>query len=354
MQDFLSQTFYGNTVSAWAAALGITMGIFLLGKVLNWIMGNVIHKAAARTSSRLDDFVVGTMDKPLVVIFTALGLRIAVETLTLADGLVQFVENAIQATVVLAVTWMIVRFFHAFVRNILQPLAERTDSNLDDQLLPILQRWGSVGIWILGVILALDNAGFDVAAFMAGLGIGGLALAMAAKDTVSNIFGGFTIFADRPFALNDRVRVAGFDGTVTDIGIRSTRLRTLDGCEVTIPNHSFSDSPVENVTREPTRKVVLNLGLTYDTPPEGMRRAMEILATIAEEHAASVTDETRVAFNGYGDFAMNVLFIYYIRKEADILDTQTSVNLAILERFNAGGLEFAFPTQTIYTLTGGS
>jgi MscS family membrane protein len=195
--------------------------------------------------------------------------------------------------------------------------------------------------------MALNNAGYDVAALIAGLGIGGLALAMAAQDTVKNVFGGFTIFTDRPFTVNERVAVAGFDGNVEEIGIRSTRIRTLAGRQVTIPNSSMADSPVENISSEPSRKVVMTLGLTYDTTPEAMRRAMEILGEIEAAHTEDTDGDPVIAFSGYGDFAMNVLFIYYIRKGADIMGTQTSVNLAILERFNAEGLAFAFPTQTI-------
>ena len=127
----------------------------------------------------------------------------------------------------------------------------------------------------------------------------------------------------------------------------------LDGREVTVPNSRFADSPVENVSREPSRKVTLNLGLTYDTKPPQMQRAMDILREIAEAHAENlVGDKISIGFNAFGDFAMNVLFVYYIEPGNDILGTQTSINTQILERFNAEGLEFAFPTQTIYTVSG--
>jgi MscS family membrane protein len=171
---------------------------------------------------------------------------------------------------------------------------------------------------------------------------------MAAKDTVSNIFGGFTIFSDRPFKLNDRVKVSGFDGTVTDIGVRSTRLKTLEGRVVTIPNSTFSDTAVENVSLEPSRKVVSNIGLTYDTTPEQMRQAMELLKTIAASNDGA-EENVLVAFNAFGDSAMNIIFIYYIKKSADILETQTEMNMKILEEFTRAGLDFAFPTQTLYT-----
>jgi MscS family membrane protein len=200
----------------------------------------------------------------------------------------------------------------------------------------------------LTVVIALNNVGYDVAALLAGLGIGGLAMAMAAKDTVSNVFGGVTIFTDQPFTINDRIRASGFDGTVEEIGVRSTRIRTLDGTLVTIPNSSFAESAVENVSAEPSRKVKVNLGLTYDTTPEQMQEAMTILADIADGNDGLLENRT-ISFNAFGDSAMNIIFIYYIKKGAAIMDVQTEINMEILSRFNARGLEFAFPTQTIYT-----
>ncbi len=121
---------------------------------------------------------------------------------------------------------------------------------------------------------------------------------------------------------------------------------------MTIPNSRFADSPVENVSREPSRKVVVNLGLTYDTPPDGMSRAMKILRKITDEHTEDMAKGSTIGFNAFGDFALGILLIYYIKPGADILGVQTSVNMAILERFNAEGLEFAFPTQTVYTIPG--
>jgi len=192
-----------------------------------------------------------------------------------------------------------------------------------------------------------------VGALIAGLGIGGLALAMAAKDTVSNVSGGVTVFTDQPFRINDRIKVAGYDGTVLEIGVRSTKLQTLEGRMVTIPNAKFADAPVENVSREPSRKVVLNLGLTYDTQPEKMQQAMDLLKTICDENG-NTEEIVTISFNGFGDFAMNIMFIYYISKGADIANTQTEINMNILRRFNNNGLEFAFPTQTLYTIKAGA
>ena len=135
---------------------------------------------------------------------------------------------------------------------------------------------------------------------------------------------------------------------MVDIGVRSTRLKTLEGRIVTIPNSTFSESAVENVSLEPSRKVVSNLGLTYDTTPEQMQQAMAILTNLAAANEA-LEEKVSIGFNAFGDSAMNILFIYYIKKEGDILGTQTEINMKILEEFTKAGLDFAFPTQTLYT-----
>jgi MscS family membrane protein len=163
------------------------------------------------------------------------------------------------------------------------------------------------------------------------------------------MFGGFTVFMDQPFKLNERIKMSGYDGTIEEIGLRSTRLRTLEGRLVTIPNAKFSDSPVENVTREPGRKCATTLGLVYDTSPEKMDEAMVILRDIADSHE-SVSPDPVVGFTEFGDSSMNLLFIYWIEKGADIVGTQTEVNMAVLRRFSGAGLEMAFPSRTVYTV----
>ena len=199
------------------------------------------------------------------------------------------------------------------------------------------------------MITMLTMVGIDVAAMLTTLGIGGIAFALAAQDTIKNMFGGVTIFMDKPFKLGERIKVAGFDGTVEDIGMRSTRIRTLEGRLVTIPNYKIVDSEIENVTAEEARKITLNLGLTYDTTPEAMQEAMDWLKQLPTQINTIKTDVI-VAFTTYSDFSLGITFIYYIKRRSDIFDTQSQVNLAILKHFNEKGWNFAFPTQTIYTV----
>ncbi|MEZ5197964.1 MAG: mechanosensitive ion channel family protein [Bacteroidales bacterium] len=279
------------------------------------------------------------------------GYGTGLRQLAFPESIDNWINTVYHVMIAITVTWLIARLVDAIIREYLVPMAEKSESTMDDQMIPVIQKGLRAVIWILGIIVALNNAGYNVGALLAGLGIGGLALAMAAKDTVSNIFGGITIFTDKPFKINDRVKLNGFDGMITEIGIRSTRLKTLEGRIVTIPNSKFTDGMVENVSVEPSRKVVLNLGLVYDTPAAKMETAMELLKKIGAAHP-SLEENVIVGFNNFGDFALGIIFIYYIKNGEDILGTQTAINLEIMRKFEENGLEMAFPTQTIYTKNG--
>lgn len=349
MQEFFSKSYYGNTVGEWAIALGIIAGAFIVGKLLYWVFGSVIKKLTSRSKTRLDDLLVDKLEEPAMLIVTILGIKFGLSTLSLPETASLWVANGTQFVVVLAITWLIARTVDAFFEEFLLPMAEASDNSLDDQLLPVARRASRFLLWSLGIIIGLNNAGYDVGALLAGLGIGGLALAMAAKDTVSNIFGGFTIFTDKPFQLGDRIKLDGFDGSVEEIGLRSTRIRTLAGTLVTVPNSRFSDSSVECISAEPSRKVVSTLGLTYDMTAAQMQQAMDSLKDIVAQ-TDGLEENSIIGFTGFGDFSMNILFIYYIKAGEDIVGCQTAVNLAILKRFGEQGLEMAFPTQTQYNI----
>ena len=349
MEQMLTQTYYGNTLQTWLIALAIIVGSAILGKAVYWVFSRVARAFTSKTKTQLDDIIVDMIEEPAVFMIIASGIWFALKTLELPERLSEIIGNAYQVIVALLIGWLLSRLFDALYKQYIIPWAATTENDLDDQLLPILSKGVKIIIWSMAFIIGMNNAGYDVAALIAGLGIGGLALAMAAKDTVSNIFGGFTIFTDQPFNIGDRIKVSGFDGSVTEIGVRSTRLKTLDGRIVTIPNSTFADSAVENVSWEPSRKVVLNLGLIYDTTPDQIEQAMATLKSISDKHEGT-EDDTWIAFNAFGDFALNICFIYYISKGADIGAVQTEVNLAILRQFNANGLEMAFPTQTLYNV----
>ncbi|MEM7587269.1 MAG: mechanosensitive ion channel domain-containing protein, partial [Acidobacteriota bacterium] len=229
MEAILEQTYYGNTVLEWLWALGIVVAALVLGKLVYWIFQNVARKLTAKTDTKLDDIILDMIEEPIVVIVTVMGFWTAFNTLTIESARVsEFINNAMNAAVILSIAWLAARLVDSLIQEYLVPLTERSETDLDDQLLPIARKGAKLAIWVLGFVVALSNAGQDVGALLAGLGVGGLALAIAAQDTVANIFGSATIFADRPFTINDRIKIDGYDGIIREIGLRSTRLETRD------------------------------------------------------------------------------------------------------------------------------
>ncbi|MDG1332663.1 MAG: mechanosensitive ion channel family protein [Crocinitomicaceae bacterium] len=346
-QDWLFKMLGQNTLISVLASVGILISAIVIGKILYWAIGKFVKTFAAKTKTGLDDILVDKLEEPVVYGIVILGFYWAFNRLRFNDSVDSFFANVFMIIFILNVTWLIARVVDSLIEEYIVPAVEKSESDFDDQLLPVLRKTVKVMLWVFGIVVALSNSGFDVGALIAGLGIGGLALALAAQDTVKNIFGGLMIFMDKPFKMKERIKVNGMDGFVEEIGVRSTRLRTLEGRLITIPNGQFSDNAVENVTQEPTRKVVVNLGLTYDTTPDDMEKAMNMLEEIVKSNP-KVTDEVLVSFNSWGDFSMGILFIYWIIDEDDILSAQSEVNLAVLKQFNEAGLEFAYPTQTIF------
>jgi MscS family membrane protein len=347
MTEFLAKTFYNNTIEQWSKALITALLAILFAKIIYWIISRVSKKLVSKTKGKLDDILVRSLEQPVIVGVAMWGFSIGYQFLTFQGSVEKYIEKAFFLALAINVTWLIARLVDSLIREYVIPLTEKSESNFDDQLMPILQKGTRSIIWSLGLIIGLNNAGYDVNALIAGLGIGGIALAMAAKDTISNVFGGMMVFVDKPFKIKERIKINGFDGTVVEIGLRTTRIKTLEGRIVSIPNNKFTGNEVENISLEPTRKVVLNLGLTYSTTAEKIQFAIKTLKTIAEENQ-HVDENYLVSFNGFNDSSLNILFIYYIKKEGDILDTQTEMSLEILSKFNAHQLDFAFPTQTIH------
>lgn len=351
MGNFINKMYWGNTVIQWLTALGIIVGVFIVAKILYWAFGNIIKKATSKTKTKLDDLLVDMLEEPVVFAVIIIGIWYALSMLTFNEKIKHFIEMGYQFLIVFNIAWFFVRFFDALVEEYLVPLVNKTEGDLDDQLLPIAKKGIKIAIWAMAIIIGLNNAGYNIGALLAGLGIGGLAFALAAQDTVANLFGGFTIFTDRPFKIKDRVQINGYDGVVEEIGIRSTRIRTLTGRLVTIPNSKIANNFIENVSSEPGRKVVMNFGLTYDTDESGIEKAMDILKNLTEKNEN--IENVSIAFDAFGDFALNILCIYWIKKDSDILGTQTEFNLSVLKEFNENKLEFAFPTQTIYNIKQG-
>jgi len=346
----LEQTFYGNTLHDWLISLIIIACALVLNKGIVLLNKHVIQKITVKTKNKLDDILFKMLESPVLLGITLAAIWFAARRLELGAPLENAILKAYKVLTVINVTWFAARLVNALLEEYLAPKAADQNSfkHLDIHLMSILRRTVLAVIWSLGIVMALNNVGVNVATLIAGLGIGGLAFALAAQDTIKNIFGGFTIFTDRPFRIGDRIKVDNFDGFVEDIGIRSTRIRTLEKRVITIPNYKLVETSVENISEEPMRRVLLKLGLTYNTTPEKMNQAMAILKDMPNRVANVETKDLLVAFTNFTDFALEITFIYFIKKTADVMEVPTQVNSEILRAFNEAGLQFAFPTQTVY------
>ena len=344
--EYLQQVILGNSFKNWIIAFSILGFSYVLGKVIFWIFSNIFQKLAAKTNNKLDDVLIVKLQRPITFLVVLFAVLFAENSLSFSPKIELITLNITYLLFTIVITSIISKVIDTIISEVILPITEKPENSFDNHLVPVIQKAIRAIVWSLGIIIGLDNIGFDITAMIAGLGIGGLALALAAQDSVKNIFAGIMIFLDKPFKINDRIKIDVHDGTVEEVGLRSTRIRTLEGRIVTIPNCTFTDNSVINVTSQPALKVKINLGLTYDTNEEQMQKAIDILQDIVKQQDA-ITNDYAAGFNGVGDFSLNILFIYYVKPESHWLNTQTLVNKEVLRRFNEEGLEFAFPTQTI-------
>ncbi|MCD5401668.1 mechanosensitive ion channel family protein, partial [candidate division NPL-UPA2 bacterium] len=204
-------------------------------------------------------------------------------------------------------TYTLVKLVDLFAAY-LEPKVKATESKLDDQLLPIIRKTLKIFIVAIGAMAIMEGLDLPVTSFLAGLGIGGLAFALATKETLANIFGSIAIFADKPFRVGERIIVDGCDGPVESIGLRSTRIRTLDGTLVTIPNARMAEATINNISKRPTIKNLYTIGITYDTGYDKMKKALEILRDIFKNHPS--TENYWVYFKEFGAHSLNILVIH--------------------------------------------
>lgn len=346
MRDLFASTFLGNSAEEWTISAAFIVGGIVVGKAVSWISTNIMRTLSQKTANRVDDIILAIVEKPLVLIVSVAGVAIGVDKLRLNEAVQSWVDKGFNVVVALVAAWTLARIVDAIIDEYVVPIVEKTEGDLDDQLLPIIRKTIKAVIWIFAVVVALKNVGYDVGALLAGLGLGGVAIALAAKDTISNFFGSVAVFIDRPFKINDRIKIAGYDGTVVEIGIRTSRLKTLDNRIVTIPNASFASSPIENVTSEPHTKIVQTLELARTNKHAKLAEAVEILKAIGTE-IEGTDGEPAAGVAGIGEYSYKTTFVFYVKKGANYLGTINAVNLEVLKRFEQAGIALALPTRTI-------
>lgn len=344
--EWLNEIYWHNSVRAWLVAAGMTLGGLLLGWLLSALLKRWIIRGYDKTVGRFDDLLAGVGHRLVWWMIFLAGLHAASQALKLPAWLAEVLLD------VFVVLWTVLgavfvsRLTRGFIVHYLKRHAEQTDSLLDEQLVPIIRSVVGITVWLLAGLFALANLGFNIGSILAGLGIGGLALAMASKDLLSNVFGAFTILMQGPFRVGDAVNYQGHSGKIESLGLRATELRTYDGHLVTVPNALATTSVVENVSARPTFRVLFKLGLEYGTSPKQCDQAAELMkAAITSVEGTGA--EPLVHFIEFGDSALVFQVLYHIEDTDRILDIRHQVNRGIHQALASGGLNIAFPTVTV-------
>lgn len=344
--------------------LGIAVEIYLLA-FLSIVAGFVVrrlvqagldrlYRAAEVSTMRYDEIVVDALRRPLEWAAVLAGIWGAAAILPLpgADDVVnidRFVHAAMRSFSIGLLIWFGVRLSDGLFRH-WERLAAQTESRLDDQIVPIVRSSTKVFLVIIGSILVLQNLGYSVTSLIAGLGIGGAALALASKDTLSNLFGSIVVFLDRPFQIGDWIEMNGMEGVVEEVGLRTTRLRTFANSLITLPNSLFTTSAINNWSRMAKRRIRMTIGLTYGTSADQMRQAIQAIKDIILADERFHHDSFVVAFDAFGPSSLDILINCFTRSTSgpDYIAAKQDFLLAIMDAMHAIGVSFAFPTQTLH------
>lgn len=329
--------------------LGWTIGLILAGK-MGQISLTVFGKSKRFSQNLFIQSAFKSFGRPIPFLMGVMGLRIGLATLLLdtSTGLIADCFNVLFTISITFFIYSLVDVIDCAVKS----FTAKTETTMDDMLAPMIRKSLRITIVIIALVqIAQILSNKPITTVLTGLGVGGLALALAAQETIKNFFGSMVICADKPFELGSRVKIGGHDGNIEEVGFRSTRLRTLDGHLITIPNGELANLMIQNIGKRPYIRRLMNVTITYDTQPDKVQEALVILRDILDQHEGM--DEKfppRVFFNEFNDYSLNLLAIYWYHPPEfwKYLAHAEQVNMELLKRYNAAGIEFAFPTQTVY------
>ncbi|MDD3244643.1 MAG: mechanosensitive ion channel family protein [Candidatus ainarchaeum sp.] len=347
----LEQIIFGNTIRNWTwFFVFIVFGVLVSWSII-FIIKNIFIKLTKITKNKIDDIVAKILSKPmpLKIIIVMIFFNIGFKFLNTSLGLKNFVKQATFVVVVLAIALFLIKFFIGLIEEYLEEYAKKSDSKYDDQLIPLLKSLVKIVFFLFAILVILSNLGYDVTALLAGLGIGGIAIAFAAKDILENLISGVTIFVEKPFKMGDTLKTSEGVGSVEEIGIRSTKIRTFDNTVVVIPNRLLSTNSVENISSRRARRENYTVGLTYNTSVTKIEKAQEIVKKILNKNKNVEQDTIVVGFESFGDYSLNIRIIYWIISldYNEYVNTKNNINLTIKKEFEKEKIDFAFPTQTI-------
>ena len=342
-----SNTFLGMPLYKFAEALGIFLLFLLFRKIFALIVIAALKKATSFTATTIDDKILQVLEGPLKFAFIILGLYIAFFVAGVSNP---FVDQLIKSLVIFLIFWLLYNSVIVLDESIYR-FARKFGKELYREIGAFFIKTLKIFIVAIGLVSILQVWDINVSAFLASLGLGGLAFALAAKDTAANLFGGLSILADRALKIDDWIKVGGVEGTVEDIGLRTTKIRTFEKSLVTVPNQIIANNPIENFSRRNIRRIKMRVGLVYSTTHEQMKAILNDIRNMLQSHPGIAQDATLlVNFDEFEDSSLSI-FIYCFTNTAEwakYLAIKEDVNLKIMEIVQRHGSDFAFPSESIY------
>ncbi|HSP88780.1 MAG TPA: mechanosensitive ion channel family protein [Ignavibacteriaceae bacterium] len=349
MQDFLKQSYFGNTIYDYAVALGI----FILGIIVLTIFKRIVlsrlKKWSANTKTTLDDFLIKGVERSILPVLYLIIFYFAIKTLTLPET----VNKVIDVTAVILTTFFVIRVITSTLKYTLSAYVKKKTPEEEDAERRLKQIRGitlilSFTIYVVGFVFLLDNLGFEISAVIAGLGIGGIAIALAAQAILGDLFSYFVIFFDRPFEIGDFIVIGNYKGNIEYIGIKTTRIRSLGGEQIIVSNTDLTNSRIQNFKRMERRRIVFKIGVVYQTPAAKLAEIPNLVRNIIEAQPDIAFD--RGHFQNFANSSLDFEFVYFVLSPDynKYMDIQQDINLKIYNEFEKREIEFAYPTQTLF------
>jgi MscS family membrane protein len=332
----------------WIACGVLFVAAILLRRVVTNIIFRGLKKLAERTETTLDDKLFPALEQPVAALVMVLGIFAALSVLKLPPRVDRLIDHGATIAVLAVLFWGLLRAGRAVLDH-LEEIAHEKQIGIA-HFMPLIKKALAALVIVFGVLMGIKSLGVDVGAVLTGLGIGGLAFAFAAQDTIANLFGSFVVVLDHPFKVGDYIRIGSNEGTVEDIGLRSTRLRSSARTQIVLPNKTVAAEPVINFTRMPQRRVDQTIGLTYNTTAEQMEAALGDIRRILQDDPGVHQEFVTVNFAEYNASSLDIQITYFTA-DPDFkkhLYVRERINLKIMRAVAERGLSFAFPTQTLH------
>ena len=344
--EFLTVTFYGNSVQTWTLAVAIALVTLVVLGFAKAFVVRQLTRIADRTSNDLDDLAAEILDRTKMFFLFALAVLAGAQALILPDQVLDILQALTFIALLLQIAiWGNATISASLSRYTARLMEEDAASATTLRFVGFLLR---LGLWILIALVALDTANVDITALIAGLGVGGIAVALATQNILGDLFASLSIVLDKPFVIGDFIIVGELMGTVEHIGLKTTRIRSLSGEQLVFSNNDLLSSRIRNYKRMNERRALFSFGVTYETPKEKLAGLPELVREVVESQGNTRFD--RAHFQRFGASSLDFEVVYYmlVPDYNAYMDTQQAINLELFTRFDELGVDFAYPTRTVY------